>query len=200
MTSNLDRLVELSEDARMSAADMEAAVAGERAAKVHLLELLVAAVRPSLPTIASRVPAYASGKASEYGRRTSRWLEAPHERAVLVAGSERPDVPARRIEGVEPLVGSALYLSEQGEFFAVQFSGLFRNSESASIDDYWWEATPTTLSPERVVLERWPVGRIAEVLALELEGQVLGKRKATEKARRVAAAVGACASLLKGVR
>ncbi len=198
----MKRLKELSELVNEGDDAMEEAIYQERAAKAALLGALVLAVRDALPAICSKVPAHASGKASEYGRSVARWMpeDGPYGRAVLVGGSARPSPPASKIEGVEPLVGSGLYLSEDGEFFAVTFDGRYRNSAAASLDDYWWEATPTPLTPRAVIDDRWPVDRVADVIALEMQAQVDGKGKATDKARARAETVTEAARLLAGIR
>lgn len=195
---DLDRIRVLSDAATKENEAMKDAIGTERSAKVLFLKSLVLVVKDALPAVCSRVPAYAAGKASEYGKRVDRWLEGPYERAVLIGGSDRPDPPKARIEGVEPLKGAGLYISESGRFFAVSHDGRFRNSEH--FDEYWWEAQPRSLTPEEVIAERWPVDRVAEALAAELEVQVAGKHKASEKARRTAERVREAARILEGVR
>lgn len=189
---------ELAEEAVRGDQAMKEAIASERTSKVVFLESLVEVVRDALPSVTSRVPAYAAGKASEYGSRVDRWMEAPFERALLVGGSERPEPPKKKIEGVEPLSGSGLYLAESGVFFVVSFDGRYRNS--AKLDDYWWEAKARALVAREVVQDRWAVERVADALAAELEIQVAGKKKATARSLKVAARVREAATILAGVR
>lgn len=180
--------------------NMADSIATERGAKVTFLACLVEVLKEALPAICSRVPYEEVGKASEYGRTgaDTAWFTGPLERALLISGSERPVPPTKKIEGVEPMTGKGLYLTQDGRFFAVEFGGQFKNI--GTTDEYRWFAQARELTPEKVVEERWSLEDIAANVADELEIQIAGKTKAAAKADRVTARVRECAILLKGIR
>lgn len=198
---DLNRIKGLADAAAKGDAEMKDAIQEERGAKVQLLKALVEAVLPALPTICSKVPFGEAGRASEYGKEVRDWLEGT--RAVLVGGSERPNPPLKKIEGVEPLQGRALYLSEDGRFFGLVFRGEFANT--ATQDRYEWQASdPVPISPEEIVAARWPVDHVVEAIADELEAAVEGKEKARAKAstaaERIWKGIDALAKMTRGVR
>jgi hypothetical protein len=192
VTFDPDRISKLAAAANRADEEKTGEILGERQAKARFLRLLVAAARPALAGVCSKVPGGGAGAVGKE-ERTEGDLGF---RGFLVAGEERPvPVRARSGYGYESLEGKGLYLSEDGVFFEVVYAGRIERGGA-----YAWDAEAVGCEVEAVVDRRWPVGEIAEAVADELEAAAAGKNKAAEKARRVSVAVRKAAEMLSGVR
>lgn len=148
------------------------AIQAEQAEKVTMLNTLLKFVGPALPAISSRIIAAREGKKD--------WIPSAHlatnrgdfefffdgdfARGVLVSDGEGPDIRGTNI------VGTALYLLENGKFVELLFSGEIHQNRWA------WRAEPRILTPVALVQAKWEVSAIFEYVHDALQSQLTGKK------------------------
>ncbi len=183
--------------------DQALARSDEERTKVEFLEKFLAAIDAGggLLAVSSRVPRRARGWVREFdkdGPHVTHYGAEPGEEAyaqgVLVAGEHRPSMNPQL--DFQRLKGEALYVTPDGSFFVVEYSGEYNRTG----DTFWWDSRPVPLTLVDLVKERWPVGSIAKSVADELEACAKGAKKATARHHATVAKLKAVAVLLEGVR
>lgn len=174
-------------------ATMEAAFDEERDAEEAFLERVVAAVRPALRALSSKL------KASE----RTYWVSSVEtatektyhpERGVIVAGDgpERDHPTAN--EGA--IGGASLVLLDDGTFARLDWSGSWTRWQGRASET---RSDLTHLSAREVV-DDWDADEVAAALAERLEGQLSGKATKTTAASRARAEKLRAVSALLGGR
>jgi len=168
-----------------------AAIAARDAAEAKVLDAVVAAVRPALRAVASRIPT--SGK-HYWVTSTETDEDASYSDAhgLLVAGHSKPerDHPRANAGAFE---GAALYLLPDGTWLELTFDGRWTKWQGATTE---WTSTPATLTTAEVV-DQYSFESIVPRIQEAVTKAAGSREKATRAALERAEKLGAIAALLK---
>ena len=191
-SKNLEGLRTQAERVNEQHVAMETAYSAAREAEAELLTAIIAAVRPGLRALCSRLES--SREVVGHGdvnrqRYTTRHFK--NWRGVVVAGDGRREDNPRDNRGCWE--GSELVLREDGSLVELSYEGDWSRWQGSN---WGWRATLTVLTPLQAVAD-YEVEAVADRLAGLLQRQLDGRAaKRTQAAQNRAARLHALAALL----
>lgn len=182
-TNKVHEIKRLAEDVSEEDRSFNEATDREQKAEADLLALILLYVKDAIPAICSVVYAHYKGSVDDGDR--FEW------RGLRLDGG-----PNKRDDGV--VVGRALYLSEEGGFRVLSYSGMW--TKAGRRDEEWMAIPSDLVTAKQVVDLGWSVDAVAESIAKALREQADGsKAQVADRALERAAKLEAVAVLMGGV-